>query len=202
MGATMPGPWDERYLGEEYVYGTEPNDFLRSVAGQLPVGRVLCIGEGEGRNAAFLASLGHDVTALDASSVGLAKAARLARSRGLSVRTLHADLADYRFEPGAWDAIVSIFCHTPRPLRRAVHAGVVTALRPGGVFVLEAYTPEQLARGTGGPPSAELMMRLADLREELGGLSLRHGLELVRDVTEGRLHRGEASVVQVLAVRP
>ena len=77
MGATMPGPWDERYLGEEYVYGTEPNDFLRSVAGQLPVGRVLCIGEGEGRNAAFLASLGHDVTALDASSVGLAKAARL-----------------------------------------------------------------------------------------------------------------------------
>lgn len=197
----MQRDWDERYRGEEYVYGTEPNDFLRSLADRLPAGRTLCIGEGEGRNAAFLAGLGHEVTALDASSVGLAKAARLAGSRGLSVATVHADLADYAFEPAAWDLVVSIFCHTPPALRRRVHAGIVGALRPGGMFLLEAYRPEQLGYATGGPPTAELMMTLADLRGELAGLEIVHGAELEREVREGRLHRGMAAVVQVLALR-
>jgi SAM-dependent methyltransferase len=196
----MSTPWDERYQGDEYVYGTEPNDFLRSVADQIPVGRTLCIGEGEGRNAAHLAALGHQVTALDASAVGLAKAVRLAGSRGLSVSTVHADLADYEFEPAAWDAVVSIFCHTPAPVRRRVHAGVVGALKPGGMFVLEAYRPEQLGYRTGGPPTADLMMTLAELRGELAGLEIVHGAELEREVREGRLHCGRAAVVQVLAL--
>lgn len=193
--------WDERFAGDEYVYGTEANDFLQAVAPRLPVGRTLCIGEGEGRNGAFLAALGHEVTALDASSVGLDKAVRLASSRGLSISTIHTDLADYRFEPEAWDVIVSIFCHMPHALRRRVHAGVVEALRPGGVFVLEAYRPEQLAYGTGGPPSAELMPTLEMLREEFDGLEMLHGAEVVRDVREGRLHHGRAAVVQLLARR-
>lgn len=193
--------WDARYSSEEYVYGTEPNDFLRSVADQLPVGRTLCIGEGEGRNGAFLAGLGHDVTALDASSVGLAKAVKLAAGRGQRIRTIHTDLTHYAFEPAAWDVVVSIFCHTPPELRRRVHAGVVSALKPGGMFVLEAYRPEQLAFGTGGPPTAELMMTLADLRGELAGLEIVHGAELDRDVQEGRLHHGTAAVVQVLALK-
>lgn len=197
----MATPWDERYRGEEYVYGTEPNDFLRSVAGRLPLGRTLCIGEGEGRNGAFLAALGHEVTALDASAVGLAKAVRLAGSRGLLVHAVHADLADYAFEPQAWDVIVSIFCHTPPAVRRRVHAGAVGALRPGGVFVLEAYRPEQLGYRTGGPPTAELMMTLPELRAELAGLEIVHAAQLDREVREGRLHHGMAAVVQVLAVR-
>ena len=114
--------WDERYSGDEYAYGTEPNDFLRTVAPRLPVGNTLCLGEGEGRNAVFLAGLGHEVTALDASAVGLEKTRRLAEARAVSVRTLHTDLAQYTIEPGAWDVIVSIFCHLPPDLRRRVVA--------------------------------------------------------------------------------
>ena len=59
--------WDERYSQPGFVYGTEPNEFLASVAARIPIGPVLSLGEGEGRNAAFLASLGHRVLAVDQS---------------------------------------------------------------------------------------------------------------------------------------
>jgi SAM-dependent methyltransferase len=195
-------PWDERYAGEDYVYGTEPNAFLAGALRGLAPGRALCLGEGEGRNAVHLAGLGHAVLAVDASAVGLAKAERLARSRGVVVETRVSDLADLEIAAGSWDLVVSIFCHVPAALRRELHRRVVAGLRPGGRFILEAYTPRQLEFRTGGPPVAELMMDLEDLRIELAGLALVHAVELEREVLEGRLHVGRGAVVQVVGVRP
>lgn len=194
--------WDERYAGDDYVYGTAANDFLKAAVAGVPLGRALCLAEGEGRNAVFLAGLGFDVLAVDSSAVGLRKAERLARERGVHIETLVADLADYRIEPGAWDLIVSIFCHLPPPIRRCLHHEVVAGLRPGGVFILEAYTPAQLQRGTGGPPTAELAMSLEALTDELDGLEFEHAVELERDVIEGRFHTGRGAVVQILAHKP
>src|SRR4051812_40107727 len=97
--------WDERYSGPEFAYGTEPNDFLAAVADRIPPGPVLMLGEGEGRNAVFLAGLGYEVVAVDQSEAGLAKARRLADERGVRVRTRRADLRDYPIEPGAWAGI-------------------------------------------------------------------------------------------------
>ncbi|HMU61210.1 MAG TPA: methyltransferase domain-containing protein [Gemmatimonadales bacterium] len=194
--------WDERYASPEYVYGTEPNDFLASVASQIPRGRVLSIADGEGRNGVFLASLGHDVTSVDASAVGLAKAARLAAARGVHLTTQVVDLADYVIEPGAWAGIVSIFVHLPPALRQRVHAQVVRGLAPGGVFILEAYSPDQLRHGTGGPSNPELLPTLDALRAELGGLEFTHAAALERDVQEGQFHRGRSAVVQVVARKP
>lgn len=191
--------WDERYDTEEFVYGREPNAFLAGVSGMMPPGDVLCLAEGEGRNAVFLAKRGHRVLAVDSSAVGLAKAARLAEESGVRIETVTADLADFVIEPGRWDAIVSIFCHLPPDIRLPLHRQVVKGLRPGGLFVLEGYTPAQLALGTGGPPSAELMMTLAELREELAGLEFLQAGELERDVVEGRLHTGRGAVVQIVA---
>lgn len=90
--------WNKRYSGESYAYGTEPNDFLREQADHLPAGDTLCRGEGEGRNAVFLAGLGHNVTALDASAAGLAKARKLAAQCGVKIEALHADLAGFELE--------------------------------------------------------------------------------------------------------
>jgi SAM-dependent methyltransferase len=143
--------WDERYSQPGFAYGTEPNEFLASAAGRIPHGPVLSLGEREGRNAAFLAGLGHRVVAVDQSEVGLAKAKKLSAHRGRSIETVCADLAAFSIEPGAWAGVVSIFCHLPRRIRRPLYAATVQGLRPGGVLVLEAYTPEQLGRGTGGP---------------------------------------------------
>ena len=194
--------WDERYAGPGYAYGLEPNDFLVLVAGHLPPGPVLSLAEGEGRNALFLAGRGHDVLAVDQSAVGLAKARERARELGLPLQTRQADLGEYAIEPGAWAGVVSIFCHLPRALRERVHASVVRGLRPGGVLVLEAYTPDQLGRGTGGPASADFLMSLEDLTRELAGLEFLHAVELERDVHEGSFHTGRAAVVQVVARRP
>ncbi len=193
--------WDQRYAVEEYVYGTRPNDFLASVVDRLPMGRVLCLAEGEGRNAVYLAEQGFEVTAVDSSAVGLDKARKLAGQRGVHIETIVADLAHYEIIPESWDAIVAIFCHLPPPLRRVVHAQAVAGLRPGGAFVLEAYTPAQLKHGTGGPPVVELMMTLEALRNELAGLRFEHAVETERDIQEGRFHAGVGAVVQVLAYK-
>jgi len=194
--------WDQRYDTTEYVYGTEPNDFLASNVSELTPGRTLCIAEGEGRNAVFLAEHGHEVVAVDASAVGLEKAGRLASERGVKVTTIVADLAFFDIEPDSWDTVVSIFAHLPLEIRRPLHKKIVQGLRTGGKLVLEAYTPEQIKLGTGGPPVVEMTMSLDALQEELDGLVFKHAVELERTVVEGQFHTGMGAVVQVIAVKP
>jgi SAM-dependent methyltransferase len=194
--------WDTRYTQPGYAFGTEPNDFLCSVADLIPMGSVLCLGDGEGRNGVFLAERNFAVTSMDSSAIGMQKAAMLAQARGVRLTTTVADLAHYPIAPAAWDGIVSIFVHLPALLRRQVHRQAAAGLKPGGVFVLEAYTPAQLTYGTGGPSSAELLMTLDELRVDLAGLAFEVAHEIERDVVEGNYHTGRAAVVQVLARKP
>lgn len=192
--------WDDRYRTADFYYGLEPNDFLKEHAqGIRSGGSVLCLAEGEGRNAVFLAGLGHAVTAVDGSRVGLEKLAGLAKSRGLHIESICADLADFDIGSQRWDAIVSIWCHLPSALRARVHQQVVVGLRPGGCLILEAYTPQQLERKTGGPPDVDRLMTLTALQRELAGLVFEIGVEKDRTVEEGRGHMGPSAVVQVLA---
>jgi len=193
--------WQRRYAEAGYAYGTEPNGFLVEVAARIPPGPVLCLAEGEGRNAVWLAGRGHAVTAVDASAAGLAKTEDLARAQSVRVATIAADLASFTIEPGAWSGIVAIFAHLPPQLRRSTHQAAALGLMPGGVFVLEAFTPRQLALGTGGPQKPELLYTLEELREDLAGLEIEIGGEVARNVVEGRYHTGRAAVVQVLARR-
>jgi SAM-dependent methyltransferase len=191
--------WDERYGQEGWAFGTEPNDFLRASLDRLPSGRFLLLGEGEGRNAIFLAEKGRDVTAVDRSSVGLSKARALAVERGVELLTVHSDLADFEIVPGEWDGIVSIFCHLPPDLRGAVHRAAVRGLRPGGVLLMELYTPRQLLFATGGPSRPEVLVEPGDLRKELEGLRFEVFREIEREIHEGRYHGGTSAVLQVLA---
>ena len=189
--------WNERYNTDEFVYGTEPNEFLRAHA-HLLQGPVLSLAEGEGRNAVFLSGLGLEVTAVDLSDVGLAKAKKLAAAREVNIHCVHSDLAHY--EPGeeTFNAVVSIFAHVPPSTRRALHAKVARCLKPGGRFLLEAYTPAQISRGTGGPKDPDLCMNLRELMDDLPGFTFEVAREIERDVVEGKLHTGTASVVQLI----
>lgn len=193
--------WDERYRTDDYVYGTAPNDFLSRHYHLIPKGEVLCLAEGEGRNAVFLARHGYEVTAVDLSSVGLAKARKLAQAHEVQIRCIQADLADFDLGENRWQGIVSIFCHLPPPIRRQLHQQVDHALKRGGVFLLEAYTPKQLELRTGGPSDTSLMMTKDILQTELADLALDRLEELERDVVEGSLHTGPAAVVQAVAVK-
>jgi len=193
--------WDERYSSEEYAYGTTPNDFLKTNVEAIPKGKVLSLAEGEGRNAVFLAKQGYSVTAVDSSAVGLSKAEKLARKQGVQVEFVHADLAEYDISENTWDGVISIFCPLPSLIRKSLYQKVVRGLKQGGIFLLEAYTPEQLKYGTGGGNSAELMQSSNSLRAELGDLHFKHLLELERNVLEGSYHTGIAAVVQAIAMK-
>jgi 2-polyprenyl-3-methyl-5-hydroxy-6-metoxy-1,4-benzoquinol methylase len=194
--------WDERFNTPDYVYGTDPNAFLVEVAARIPKGAVLCLGEGEGRNAVYLAGKGYDVTAVDSSSVGLEKARRLAGERGVKITTVHSDVGRFDIGREKWAGIVSIFLHLPHDTRAALHRRCVSGLRPGGALVLEAYSPKQLEYGTGGPKSLDLLVGLESVKQELEGLLLERAQERVREVREGRFHQGPGAVVQVLGIKP
>jgi SAM-dependent methyltransferase len=191
--------WEQRYGIEAYLFGTEPNEFLRSSLPDLPGGTVLCLAEGEGRNAVFLAENGYDVHSVDLTDAGVAKTLRLAESRRVKVDAVVGDLAEFDIGADRWDLIVSIFAHMAPAARGQLHRRVVAALKPAGVFLLEAYTPQQVGRGTGGPSTPETTMTLEALREELAGLEFVHAEELDREVIEGPGHTGSGAVVQVIA---
>ena len=195
--------WNERYNEAKYIFGIEPNDFLRDNFSKIPIGgSVLCLAEGEGRNAVFLAQQGYQVTAMDMSEVGLNKALRLSQDRGVDIITQVADLADYDFGEAQWDGIVSIWAHLPKAVRQRVHAQIAPALTPNGVFILEAYTEQQLnMNAVGGPPATqkERFGSLAVLRSELAELEEIMGIEKQRMISEGKRHQGLSAVVQFIA---
>jgi SAM-dependent methyltransferase len=203
MTDTMPASmWNERYDTDDYQFGTKPNDFLVEKTNELPVGETLCLADGEGRNGVYLAKLGHRVTGIDLSSKGQAKARKLAESENVQMKLIEANLVEYDLGDASWDCIVSIFFHLPSKIRRVVHGKVATALKPGGVLILEAYTPAQLEFGTGGPPIADALMTLDALESDFPGLQFEYAVEKEREVIEGNLHSGQASVVQLLARKP
>ena len=191
--------WESRYADSGYVYGTAPNDYLVACAEGLTPGRALCLADGEGRNGVYLATLGFEVTSVDLTQAGMGKASHLATERDVSISTVVADLADFDLGDGRWDLIVSIFAHMPPAIRQPLHGRIAAALAPGGKFVLEAYTPDQIGRGTGGPPNPALTMTLAGLTAELVDLNIVEGREVVRSVIEGPGHTGDGAVVQLVA---
>lgn len=191
--------WDERYGADDYMYGKEPNDFLKQNIDAIPQGSVMCLADGEGRNSVFVASTGRAAWSVDLSTHGPRKTTKLAAERKVEVHSETADLATFDLGQNRWDAIVSVFAHMPKEVRADLHQRVVAALKPGGVFLLEAYTPAQVGRGTGGPQDTSLTMQLDDLRMELAPLQFEFGQEIERNVIEGTGHTGMASVVQVIA---
>jgi SAM-dependent methyltransferase len=197
-----PEFWNSRFNEAEWAYGTKANDFVRSCFHHPGQGRVLCLAEGQGRNAVYLASLGYQVTALDYSEVGLERAQALAKSQGLSIETLQANLAEYSFETDTWDGIVSIFGHLPSALRSKVNAQLFSSLKPGGFLCVEGYHQDQLNFQTGGPAHPDLLYSEDVLTQELCGQWSDFIVQKSqRIIKEGPYHNGPSSTVQIWAVR-
>jgi SAM-dependent methyltransferase len=191
--------WNARYSEEGYAYGKEPNRFLESVVTLLAPGKTLCLAEGEGRNAVYLATLGFEVIAVDSSAIGLGKAHQLASERGVTISTKLVDLAEFDMGCEVYENIVSIFCHVEPNLRRKVHANVVRALRPGGMFVLEAFRPEQQKHTSGGPKDPTWLMSADDVIAEISGLEVVRVGQVERMLHEGKYHQGLGSMLELVA---
>lgn len=194
--------WDKEFTGEEYIFGKRPNSFLvKSVAGMKP-GKALCLGEGEGRNAVYLAQQGFEVTAVDISPNGLAKTGKLAIERGVQVATVLSDVSHYRIEPGMWDLITCFFMHVAPEIRIPMHRAVVEGLRPGGVYLLEGFSPAQRRLAHAGPSDPRKFFAPQLLRTELAGLELHSLIETERLLDETEPDSGLCAVTQVVAVKP
>ncbi len=198
--------WDERYAREGFAYGDTANAFLTSQSARLKAGmRALVPGDGEGRNGVWLAERGLIVDTLDLSAYGVAKARRLAEARGVPLNAVQADALAWDWPRQAYDVVALIFLHLVAEERRALHAKAVAALRPGGLIVLEAFRPEQLARqaagARGGPRARELLYALDDLRADFAALDVIELAEADAVFEEGTLHVGASAVVRALARR-
>ena len=196
------GYWDQRFAAQEFVYGEQANDFLRQHAAGLAAGQALCLAEGEGRNAVFLAELGHQVCAQDISPIGLGKAKALAQRKGVNITTLCCDLAALDLKPNSLDLIAAIWMHVEPELRATVFEQAVEALRPGGHLLIEAYRPQQLNFSSGGPTRKELLIEAAQLQQELSALEPLILQEIERTIAEGSAHQGRSAVVQFFGRKP
>ncbi len=195
--------WDERYAASDFAYGKKANHFLVSL-GLKANGRqkVLCLAEGEGRNAVYLAQLGFEVLAVDQSGVGLQKALRLADENNVKIEVEQADLSNYKVPASAYAGIVSIYGHFNAATRIHIHKESLRGLMKGGFLVIEAYSKEQLQSKSGGPSDEKLLYSLdeieADFAEQLDFIIKRN---TKRPVLEGKYHTGVGSVIQIFGTK-
>lgn len=196
--------WDQRYARDDYVFGTEPNTFLQRQAGRLRAGQsALAVADGEGRNGVWLAEQGLDVTSVEASKVGIAKAQRLAQKRGVQVTFEHGDLEHWDFPKETFDVVVAIFIQfAPPALRERIFAGMCHTLKPGGILLLQGYRPKQLEYGTGGPKEVSQLYTRSLLETAFGDLDILSLEEHDSEIKEGSGHSGPSALIDLVAQKP
>lgn len=196
--------WDARYATDDYIFGTAPNVFLASQAALIQPGmRALAIADGEGRNGVWLAEQGAQVHAIDFSAAALEKARKLAAARGVTLEIEQANVLNWHWPEAAYDLVAAIFIQfAPPPEHERIIAGIRRTLKPGGVLILQGYTPKQVEFGTGGPPSATNMYTAALLREWFDGWDILHLAEHESFISEGAHHHGMSALVDMVARKP
>jgi SAM-dependent methyltransferase len=194
--------WDQKFADDDYFYGTEPNTWLVSQRFRFPEhGSVLSVADGEGRNGVWLAQQGFKVSTVDASPRALQKASALAQARNVSLTTHCADLREWQWPKAQFDMVLSIFAHFHRDFRAGIHRNMMQALKPGGLLLLEAYSPYQLIYRTGGPPALEMLYSAYMLQEDFAGLEIISLKETEGEISEGRGHEGQSALTRLIARR-
>ena len=195
--------WNRRYAGDEFLFGCEPNAWLKEHVGALPAGgRILCVADGEGRNGVWLARQGFHVEAFDVSTRAVEKATAFARREGASVDFAVADVDGYGWPESAFDGVVAIFVQFADPATRArMFERIVGSLKPGGVLILQGYTPRQLEYRTGGPPVLSHLYTRELLESAFGALSILELRDYEALVQEGQGHRGQSALIGLVARR-
>ncbi|MDA1099639.1 MAG: methyltransferase domain-containing protein [Proteobacteria bacterium] len=195
--------WEDRYAGEGYLFGTEPNDFLVEQAGRLaPGARALAVADGEGRNGVWLAEQGLDVLSVDFSANALAKARALAADRGVPIETLQADLMHWDWPVAAFDLVVTFFIQPGSRDQRLLLANIYQAVKPGGLLLFEAHAKAQAGNAFGGPEDPDHLYSSATVRQALDGAEILLLQEKTIIRRRGRFPGKPAAVVRLVARRP
>ncbi len=190
--------WNSKFSREGFLYGLKPNSFIASKIKEFPrSSKVLCLGEGEGRNAIFLARKGFEVTAIDASDIGLKKLEQRAKEENLDIKTICMDLNDWEANE-KYDVIVASYLHLYKNERAVLFENIDDSLGFDGVFVGEFFSVKQLSYESGGPKDADLLYTVEDFKSHYA-FSDAEVKEQVTILDEGKGHQGEACVIRVLS---
>jgi SAM-dependent methyltransferase len=197
MDDEMRAAWDARYADQDDVWGSDANRFLVQIAADLPPGRALDLGSGQGRNAFWLAGRGHMVTGLELSPVAVEQATAIAEEHGLDASFEAVDLTTWNPDGEEWDLVLLAYLQLPTETRRPIHAVATAAVAPGGRLIVIAHHRDNLDHGVGGPPYPEVLFTEDDLAEDFAALDIERNERVLRPTDHG-----DAIDVVLLASRP
>ena len=196
----MQAFWNEKFQTDQLIYGTEPNNFIKeNIDLLLECKTVLCLGEGEGRNAIYLADKGLEVEALDASDVGLFKLRKRAKEHYLFIKLRHTLLEYWKPTP-TYGAVICTYLHLPKPNQKMLFEKALLALLPGGYFIAEVFSESQIHFGSGGPKNSTLLYDLNDILDTVRYMPCKI-IKLAQEVVmlnEGTHHVGKGSVIRII----
>lgn len=197
----MTSFWDDRYSGDDYFYGEQPNEYLKAQLPPFPPGSILFPAEGEGRNAVYAATLGWKVSAFDQSAEGQKKALRLAQKHGVAIDYNVGEFQTLRYAPGQFDAIALIYAHFAADLKSAYHKMLDTYLKPGGIVILEAYSKKHIEFNrdndrAGGPRDVNMLYSTGEILADFNNYDILELNELVIEQEEGLYHSGKGWVIR------
>lgn len=195
--------WNERYSNSEYVYGEEPNVYLKKILEKLTVGHILFVGEGEGRNAVYAAKLGWEVSAFDISLEGKKKAKQLARKNHVRIDYQVGELHEMDYKKEQFDVIALIFTHFPHETRSKTHKTLSNFLCQDGTIILEAFSKSQISHQAknekgGGPKDINMLYTLNDIKSDFENFEIIELVETEIYLTEGLHHNGLSSVIRFI----
>ena len=196
--------WDDRYVNQEYVYGTEPNAFLKSIIEDLTPGSILFPADGEGRNSVYAATQGWNVYSFDWSKAGREKAEKLAEKRNVKIDYRVMDFHDLDYPDAFFDAIALIYTHFTTQQKHKFLTGLVDHLKPGGTLIMEVFSKghiryQQENAGVGGPRDVDLLYSMEEVKKIFGDLTIKMLSETEVTLQEGRYHNGTGLVIRMIA---
>ena len=193
--------WNDRYANKEYAYGVKPNDFYKSKLNLVPKGKLLFAAEGEGRNAVYAAQQGFEVYALDNSIEAKNKAEKLAADKNVKIDYMVSELENLDYPPNSFDALVLVFAHFPKSIRKQYHEKLLTYLKPGGMVIFEAFAKEQLNYNSGGPKQIEMLFSEEEIHDEFPNIDFIKLETVETHLDEGPYHQGNGKVVHFIGTK-
>ena len=194
--------WNERFDNDEFIFGKEPNEYLveQSTHYLRPRNSVLCIADGEGRNGVWLAKQGMQVTGFDVSDIALSKANQFANENQVSIQYSLSDTDGFDWQVNTYDAVIGIFIQFADPeMRTRIFKQVHQTLKPGGLFILQGYTPKQLVYKTGGPSLIEHLYTEEMIRKLSQGFEILDLQCYEKELSEGARHTGMSALLGMVA---
>jgi thioredoxin reductase/SAM-dependent methyltransferase len=164
--------WDAHYGRAAQVWSGQPNPQLVTEAADLPVGRALDVGAGEGGDAVWLAERGWSVTAVEISPVAVERGRRAAEGRGPTVAEridwVTADATAWEPPEGSFDLVSLQYLHLRVADRSVVYPRCAEAVAPGGILLIVGHHPSDMETSVDRWRLVDMFFTADELAGELG----------------------------------